>query len=63
MKNKEKVLNMIDTAVMVNNMKVSDMIVGDYGDTVDGWLRCNHQVMDELLAEIRNTINTQEVEF
>ena len=63
MKNKEKVLNMIDTARIVNRESVNDVVVGDCGDTTYGWLRCQSEIMEALLTEIRNVIDRQEVEF
>ncbi len=63
MKNKEKVLNMIDTARIVNRESVNDVVVGDCGDTAGGWLQCQSQIMEALLTEIRNVIDRQEVEF
>lgn len=63
MKNKERLIQKINTALDINEIAMDDVIIGGCSDTVDGWLRCHYQTMEKLLEDIKSTIEREEVEF
>lgn len=62
MKNKQAVLDKLNTIQLVNGL-VTEELPLDHDDDISGWLRCHREIVGVLIADVINLIKSKEEEF
>lgn len=62
MKNKEKVLDMIQS-IREANWLSADSNMEDIDPVAQGWIRCHEATMEAMLLNLKNYISTKEEEW